>query len=237
MYLSRGTAKTTDGNEVKFLQAIPALKNQQALGFEQGEVAGLTVQAQDQAFPTSPANDETLKFGTFLPEQRVTPLGNESCVPTESQLSPIISLGALGNLGKWTIDAPLPSDVGDSGPFRWFRSQQWYLVPASAQVLPAINEVTAAFDNLPLNGRGSNLRDLSALQKEWDKYNLCPLRVSGGSPWLIFYGDNDYNVNVGRKLTYSYPKAENNSWNVKNTENKITVNGKTTDSIYYDIKP
>lgn len=233
MYLAKGTATTQEGYAVKFLQAIPALKNQQAFENEagyneiesdEGDVAGLMAQA-------APTDDPTLKLKTFEPDQKSTSrsiaLNGLSCVPAESQLSPIISLGTLGTLGKWTINAPSPQDVGSSGPFRWFRSGQWYLIPTNPQVLPEISSVVSAFEALPLEGRSSNVRELSNLQNEWNKYNLCPLRVSGGSPTLFAYGNNKYNINVNKQLTYSYPNATNGGW---------TINGNTGKTIYYEYQ-
>ena len=208
MYLARGTAQTAKGDKIKFLQAIPALKFQ--LDSFAAD-AGLLAQNQTP-YPTQ-FYDESLKLGTFNPEQKpgVTPDNATPCVPAENQLSPIISLGDFGLLGKWTIDAPGPQDrSGD--PFSWFRSEQWYLIPANPQVLPEINQIINAFQSLNLPpGRGDNLRDLDALQKEWQKYNFCPLRVTGGSPTLIGYSATGriYEVKVGRSLVYLSSNSDN----------------------------
>src|SRR3990167_1084813 len=56
MYLARGTAVTSEGYHVKFLQAMPAVREQQTFS---GEVAGL------MAVAVTPADDECLKLGTF----------------------------------------------------------------------------------------------------------------------------------------------------------------------------
>ena len=216
MYLTRGKGVTSQGYNVEFLQAIPALNNQQQAFYEDGyaseDVAGLMAQV-------GPTDDPTLKLKTFQPEQQTVTgqMSGESCVPAESQLSPIISLGALGNIGKWTIGAPSPNDtaktegVPEYQQFQWYRSEQWYLIPASAQVLPSIDEVVTAFDLLPLTGRGSNIRDMSALQNEWNKNKFCPLRASGGSPTLFGYGKSgeEYEVKVGRSIVYLNTNSDN----------------------------
>ena len=221
MYLTQGTAKTTDGYNVKFLQAIPALENQQTVS---GVVAGLMA----QAFPT---DDPTLKLKTFTPEQRTqtqtqTFQQNASpCVPAENQLSPIVSLGEFGMVGQWTIAAPSPGDKYGSGPTGkgFQQSGAWFLIPPPGQALPEINAVIAAFQsmNLPNTPRSvtDQLRDLSDLQNEWNKFNFCPLRVTGGSPTLIGYSESDstFTVKVGRSVVYVKPDADN--------------------SIYYEYQP
>ena len=213
MYLTQGTAKTTDGYNVKFLQAIPALITQQSLS---GEVAGLMALV-------IPTDDPSLKLKTFNPEQRTQTVQQTAspCVPAENQLSPIVSLGELGMLGQWNINAPSPEHKSDQfGQFAWFRSGRWYLIPPPGQSLPEINQIMAAFQSLNLPERGGyNPRELDALQNEWNKFNFCPLRVSGGSPTLLGYGKPDtvYSIKVGRSIVY--------------------LNTNNDNSIYYEYQP
>ena len=211
MYIARGNAETAEGNSVNFLQAVPALRSDQSYYGQPGDVAGVMAQA-------IPTDDPTLKFNTFQPEQRTTvgSMSGESCVPAENQLSPIVSLGAYGMIGRWSIGAEGKTRAGN-----------WYLLPANPQVLPEINSITSAFDQLQLTGKGTQLRELDKLSKEWNQYKLCPLRVSGSSPSVFIYGNGNYTLSVGRKLTYAYPQAHNSSW---------TVQG-NSDSIYYEYQP
>ena len=234
MYLARGTAVTPEGRKVKFIQAVPAGRNQQTFS---GEVAGLMAAA------VTPPDDEGLKLGTFNPEQRriqiqTPPPQAGPCVPAENQLSPILNLGEFGMLGLWSINAPTQNDrTGE--PFSWFRSYQWYLIPPPGQPLPDISAVVAVFTSLGLQGRGSDPREMDALYKEWAKYNFCPLRVSGGSPTLFLYGTEGqtYDVSVARWVTYAYPFQNGGHWNVQISQNGLTVNNKQVDSIYYEYQP
>ena len=216
LYLARGTATTAEGYEVKFLQAIPALRNQLGMESAEGQVAGLL--AAVSPYPTQ-YYDESLKLGTFNPDQGTVqqqaityPRSASPCVPAEDQLSPIISLGEFGMLGQWTINAPSPGDQYGSGTTGkgYQQSGQWFLIPANPQVLPEINQVVTAFDSLGVVGRGNEggTRELDELQNEWRKYNFCPLRVSGGSPTLIGYGGT-YQVRVGREIVYLSPNPDN----------------------------
>src|SRR3989338_11516742 len=226
MYLARGTAVTPEGRKVKFIQAVPAGRNQQTFS---GEVAGLMAAA------VTPPDDEGLKLGPFNPEQRriqiqTPPLQAGPCVPAAGQLSPILNLGEFGMLGLWTINAPSPEhnkEAGYEGPFMWYRSGQWYLVPPLGTPLPEINAVIAAYQTLNLPVRGQEVRDMDALQNEWAKYNFCPLRLSGGSPTLFVYGEGTYDVSVGRQVTYAYPGQNNGKWTVEEGQG----------SIYYEYKP
>ena len=216
LYLARCTATTAEGYEVKFLQAIPALRNQLGMESAEGQVAGLLAAASP--YPTQ-YYDESLKLGTFNPDQGTVqqqaityPRSASPCVPAEDQLSPIISLGEFGMLGQWTINAPSPGDKYGSGTTGkgYQQSGQWFLIPANPQVLPEINQVVTAFDSLGVVGRGAEggTRELDELQAEWRKYNFCPLRVSGGSPTLIGYGGT-YQVRVGREIVYLSPNPDN----------------------------
>src|SRR3989338_7961304 len=230
MYLARGTAETAEGYQVKFLQAVPAGRNQQTLS---GEVAVLMAAA------VTPPDDEGLKRGTFNPEQRrieiqTPPPQAGPCVPAESQLSPILNLGEFGMLGLWSIGTI------DSSGQRYQRSGQWYLVPLAGQPLPDIYAVVAAFDATGFLGRGDKgVREMDNLQKEWAKYNFCPLRVSGSSPTLFLYGTEgqSYDVSVSRLLTYAYPLQNGGHWNVVVGQDELNVNNKQVDSIYYEYKP
>ena len=235
MYLSRGTAQTVEGYQVRFLQALPALKNQQSLS---GEVAGLM--AQNQPIPTQ-FYDETLKLGTFNPEQRSlpqTPPEGSPCVPAENQLSPIIDLGEFGRVGQFTLNIPTLAPGQKT-----VRARQWFLIPASTSYLPEINSVISAFDSLSLEEKHADeIRDLDELQKQWDKYNFCPLRLTGSSPTLIGYGKSgsSYRIEVGRNIVYLKTNSDNtiyyeyqpvsftrpeNGWNV----NKASLNSLVRD--------
>lgn len=188
VFIARGVAQSSSGYPVKFLQAIPAIKNEQSMESIDGEVAGLL--AANEPLPTQ-FYDESLKLGTFNPDKKM--LSSGECVPAESQLNPILSLGDYGTIGKFTIAAE-----GQS------RMNNWFLIPASSQNLPEINNVVAAFDALAQDGSGSKIRELNKLQQEWEKFNLCPLRVTGGSPTLFGYGKAGqiYEVKVGRSIVY-----------------------------------
>src|SRR3990167_8268543 len=230
MYLARGTAVTPEGRKVKFIQAVPAGRNQQTFS---GEVAGLMAAA------VTPPDDEGLKLGTFNPEQRrieiqTPPPQAGPCVPAESQLSPILNLGEFGIIGLWSIGTI------DSSGQRYQRSGQWYLVPLAGQPLPDIYAVVAAFDATGFLGRGDKgVREMDNLQKEWAKYNFCPLRVSGSSPTLFLYGTEgqSYDVSVSRLLTYAYPLQNGGHWNVVVGQDELNVNNKQVDSIYYEYNP
>src|SRR3989344_3048767 len=199
MYLTRGKGVTSQGYNVEFLQAIPALNNQQQAFYEDGyaseDVAGLMAQV-------GPTDDPTLKLKTFQPEQQTVTgqMSGESCVPAESQLSPIVSLGVYGQIGQFTIGAD-----GNR------RQNNWFLIPSDKTALPEINSVIATFDTLGQTGSSAEIRDMDMLQKEWDKYKLCPLRVTGSSPTLFGYGKKGqvYEVKVGRSIVYLNTNSDN----------------------------
>ena len=62
LYLARGTATTAEGYEVKFLQAIPALRNQLGMESAEGQVAGLL--AAVSPYPT-PHLHQSITITTF----------------------------------------------------------------------------------------------------------------------------------------------------------------------------
>src|SRR3989338_5146472 len=196
MYLARGTATTAEGYQVKFLQAVPAGRNQQTLS---GEVAGLMAAA------VTPPDDEGLKLGTFNPEQRrieiqTPPPQAGPCVPAESQLSPILNLGEFGIIGQFTINAQGEKRAGN-----------WFFIPASISPLPNIDSVIAAFDTYNLEGKKAEVREMKKLNQEWQQFNFCPLRLTGSSPTLFVYGRKrqEYKISIDQAITYSYPEAVN----------------------------
>lgn len=216
VFIARGVAQSSAGYPVKFLQAIPAIKNEQSMS---GEVAGLL--AANEPVPTQ-FYDESLKLGTFNPDQKL--LSSGECVPAENQLNPILSLGDYGTIGKFTIGAE-----GQK------RKNNWFLIPAGNQNLPEINNVVAAFDALAQDGSSAEIREMNKLQQEWEQYNLCPLRVTGSSPTLFGYGKAGqvYEVKVGRSIVYLKTNTDNTvyyeyqplkfnkptkGWNIKKSE-------------------
>jgi len=211
MYLARGTAETAGGYDVVFLQAVPALKGQQTLS---GEVAGLM--AQQQPNPTQ-FYDESLKLGTFNPDQRsvqYTPDSASPCVPSEEQLSPIIELGEYGRVGLFTLNIPTETPGKNL-----VRPNQWYLIPTSSNMLPQIDSVISSFKTLNLEEKhADDIRELDELQKQWEKYNFCPLRLTGSSPSLFVYGKDGqkYEISVGKPVIYAKPEQENGVWKTKN---------------------
>lgn len=225
-YLVRGTATLPSGNTTVFIQAVPATKYQlsdiseafrdSSYTYTQGVVAGIT------AVPTS----EGLKLNTFQPEQPAPPASD--CVPSESQLSPIVQLGTYGRVGPFTI-----SSEGQK------RAGNWFLIPDSTSSLPDINAVTAQFDALSLEGKKAELREIVKLQKEWDTASVCPLRLTGGSPTLFVYGEDGKTLRLssGRELTYAYPPTDNKNWDAAIKGSRLLVNGKDVSSIYYEYKP
>jgi len=224
MYLARGTAETAEGYQVKFLQAVPAGRNQQTLS---GEVAGLMAAA------VTPPDDEGLKLGTFNPEQRrieiqTPPPQAGPCVPAESQLSPILNLGEFGIIGQFTINAQGEKRAGN-----------WFLIPASISPLPNIDSVIAAFDTYSLEGKKAEVREMKKLNQEWQQFNFCPLRLTGSSPTLFVYGRKrqEYKISIDQAITYSYPEAVNNSWTTKVSYDGLEIGSTKVHSIYYEYKP
>jgi len=224
MYLARGTAETAEGYQVKFLQAVPAGRNQQTLS---GEVAGLMAAA------VTPPDDEGLKLGTFNPEQRrieiqTPPPQAGPCVPAESQLSPILNLGEFGIIGQFTINAQGEKRAGN-----------WFLIPASISPLPNIDSVIAAFDTYSLEGKKAEVREMKKLNQEWQQFNFCPLRLTGSSPTLFVYGRKrqEYKISIDQAITYSYPEAVNNSWTTKVSYDGLEIGSTKVHPIYYEYKP
>jgi len=231
MYVVRSRAQLASGFGTTILQTVPAT----TIGLSQESTNGPEVAAWWDGWFTNPFQSfktESLKLGTFTfsPTPSPTYYSGE-CVPAENQLNPIIQLGTLGRIGRFSI--------GSEGHTR---ANNYFLIPGTRDPLPDINTVVAEFDKLNISERGSQVRELNKLSSEWAKNTFCPLRLSGGSPTIFTYLGNQTEVTVksNSKLTYADPFTTTaNEWKVErgNNNNDFMINNVIRKFIYYEYKP
>lgn len=61
-----------------------------------------------------------------------------------------------------------------------------------------------------------------------------PCYITGSSPSIFFRGSGNYKITPSH-ITYSEPGLTDNSWGVEATDNKLIVNGKSRDFLYYEF--
>lgn len=223
MYVIRGQAHLTTDYNATFLKAVAATKIGLSAAATSGSVAGVS---------DSLLADDALHLGTFgfQPDATPTPMAGD-CLPSESQLYPLVDLPGYGRVGPFTINSD-----GQK------RANNYFLIPANPNAIPELNSVVSLFDTLNIEDprrKSTQLREQNMLEKEWLKYSYCPLRLTGSSPTIFVSGQPGTKVAVqtGAKLTYQEPASANNSWTATVQANgSVQVGSQTSPYLYYEYQ-
>lgn len=235
MYLARGTAQLGSYPAV-FFAAHPATQLGVSAGTRSGSVAGVSdsrylAQSPFQSPFQSPMGDSP-KLSTFgfIPAATVDGTPHGECLPSVGDLYPLIALPPFGQIGQFS-----KNNTGNR------RANNWYLIPSNPAALPEINAVVAMFDTLGLQGKTAEVREMDNLQKEWAKYNNCPLRMSGSSPTIFVFGSSGTRVNIRPQVAMIYrePAASNaGAWDVTVlADGSLQVNNRSVPYLYYEYSP
>lgn len=239
MYVFLGSATLDTGYEVRVIKTIPATK----LGLSAATSIGASVAGvSDTQLAQADLDPESLKLRTLTlvptyPAQIAEMVAG--CQPSEFQLSPQYPLPPYGKVGPWSIP---PWRYKADGSLQQFTVGTYYLIPGTPSSLPEINAVIEAFTALNVpdpGGQKAQPRQIGNLQNEWNRFNLCPLRLTGGSPSVFVYAPAGTRVIVDpvSKLTYADPKVSSGAWNVNVTETGVLANGVKRDYLYYEYDP
>lgn len=231
-YIFKGTGDTSNGYKVNFLAAVPAVTS----GVLGTQTTNTSLMAQNSLTGVPVGDSSTQQQGTlkFNPQGGIlpgsTPVGGTLAT---GQCEPPPAPQELINVQKdaaGIVFGQAPKKGFGRGNYQQ-EDLEWFVVPeVDWDVIKLQDAAEVVWSNVTGNQVDSDdvkLRRMQRVVKDFEEQSAgCPVRLTGSSPTIFVYGNQQMTIVPQSNVTYSEP-ALGTGW---------TVTGRTQDYLYYEYE-
>ena len=235
-YIFRGTGQLQNGYEVSFLAAVPAV-NTKVLGATTTNTALMAQNGQDKV-PVG--NESSQQQGTLNFEEQGGTLPGST--PLADGL-PVLTCNPPPDPSQLTDpQQDVSGIVYGRAPRDGNRDMEWYVVPETDWDVNKLQEAATIVYNAATNSAveadAERARRLQKMVEDFEEQGAgCPVRVTGSSPTVFAYSETPATMIVSpSNVLYTAPALGNGSWTAQVNGNSVTVDGRTSDYLYYEYR-